>query len=1117
MGSCVGRRNSIVANQSSRTFVIDTQLLDRFTEHQVQHLRSKFHECSTSAYLDKKGLIHLFPGLKTFPPQVVNRCFHIFSENTHQIKFRTFCLVLAQLLLSSKEDQSRFVFSLFDIDSDDRLSEQELDLFLRSQHGFLRKLSESPAENIKLHKEKILAIPVARADFINWSLRNIELSDMLKPFEIIPSPASEKTIIAGKLLNNDKLEADENVYIISKDWWEVWRAYVHFGPEEEMDFEESNNEYATILPLNRRKSASLGDRPVAIDNADILECEGSIRLKNGLSYKNDFIWLKKHVWEQLYEWYGGGPELQRKVLFENNKLTIELYPLMFYIIPLDNQGNLLNGKKKPVTVSKSAFVKDLFLVSCKVFEKPIEHSRILQKIGVNWIACENSKPISSLTDLSEILIEASYVERSVLVWPIECVVKADIVKNPILPSNSITTSSNSNRSSNIDKPALKVNSLIMQGISGLVNLGNTCFLNSVLQSLLHTPMFAELFTGASVVSFINPSKTKEKDLLTLELNTLGKEMVNSKISKVSPVHFHKKFLKKFPMFSGSEQHDCHECLSLLLDSLHQELIRIGEDSITIPLVLENPADKQIEIKEADDQWKSLQGNRGSLVSDVCGGQTRTTLSCENCGHRKVLFEIFNNLSLPIPAKMEIPLNITVVLLSESFVQVTVVISRFAKIAELVEEVSKLVYLPKEKIVIGEYFVGSNLSNLSKYENEPLLRFVRDTSNLFAYEVLNTIEAAESYGKKLLKYHNQGPYYRSGQHVDVKMNEEWKTGKVVEILGESYMVSMDYEDKTQIFHSDTIAPFRIHTIVSSQKILIVLMYHQTLRNETIIPIGFPQLVSIGSWYTYADLYELSVKTAMRFSVLQQKPDAKEMFILKILDIATLKCGICKACEGCPFPNDKTELKNIENFCIGVEWKEAYFKEDIIQHDSVNEAKKINFRKPIDISSCFDAFMNKEKLESTCEKCKENKMSIQVDIWRVPDILILNFKRFAFEQGIFDKIDQPISIPFYAFDISQWVKGVEISGGLTLSTTALQNAYDLYAIILHSGGIAGGHYTSLIKIQKGDENMWVIFDDAFLYLVKEDPDNLMVAQNAYMLFYRRRKFSSSNVINLTYNFA
>ena len=335
-----------------------------------------------------------------------------------------------------------------------------------------------------------------------------------------------------------------------------------------------------------------------------------------------------------------------------------------------------------------------------------------------------------------------------------------------MPNANISSiSTNSNRS-NSEKQVIKVAPFVMAGISGLVNLGNTCFLNSVLQSIFHTPMLAEFFIGDSVASFINPSKNKEKNILALELNILAKEIVTNKSSKVNPQKFHKNFIKKFTIFNGIEQHDCHECLSLVLDTLHEELKRIGDNNVSNTLVLENPVDREFEIKEADEQWNSLQGNRGSLISDVCGGQTRTTLICENCNNRKVLFEIFTNLSLPIPASMDIPLNVTILLLNGEITQIAVAITKFAKLSEFIQEICKKAGLDKDRMLLAEYYPGSSLVNLNRYENEPLLKLVRETSNLFAYEIINTIEEAENQGKKLLKYPSQGPSYEISHHVDV---------------------------------------------------------------------------------------------------------------------------------------------------------------------------------------------------------------------------------------------------------------------------------------------------------------------------------------------------------------
>ena len=1115
MGSCVGGRKKIVRNLNSNVFVTDNQILDRFTNHQIGFLNRFFKTCSTNSYVEKKRFLQLFPNLKVFPQQVINKCFQIFSDGTPQITFRTFCLILAQLLLSSKEDQSKFVFCLFDLDSDQKLNEQELNTFFKSQSSYLRKLSENDTENIKLHKEKIGRIPVEQSDFLSWSLRNIELSDLLKPFEIIPSAITEKQIISSKLLNNENLEINEYVYLVNNEWWDVWKYYVRFDPEIE-DFEESTNEYASILPLNRKGQVHLGEKPVAIDNSKLLEGKGSLKLKGGIRYKFDFIWAKKDVWELLYTWYGGGPVIKRKVLYEHNKAIIELYPLMFYIIPIDSKGTQLDNKRKSMLISKTETIGQLLETVCISFDRSLEYSRLLYKQWNTWNICDNLRNINILEENSELLLETGFIEKSVLLWPRECrIAQEQKIISSVAPESN--TASNNTIVPNPEKQVLKATSIVVPGISGLVNLGNTCFLNSVLQSILHTPMLSEFFTGDSVASLIHPSKDRGGVILALELNALAKEIVANKFSKVNPLKFHKSFIRVFPFFDGVQQHDCHECLSAVLDTLHEELRRVGDNNVSNILSLENPVDKEFEMKEADEQWKSLQGNKGSLISDVCGGQSRRTLICEQCGNRKVLFEIFNNLSLPIPASMEIPLNITVVFLNGKITQVAVLINKFAKISELSQEVAKIVFLAKEKIILAEYYSGSILKNLKPYENESLLLHIRESSNLFAYETIVTIAEAEAQGKKVVKYIKQGPFYGVSQHVDVlTSNDTWKSGKIIEIQGQNYEISLDYEETTEIYELTKLAPFRAHTNIEATNINTFVIYHQAIRNKKVITLGFPQIVSIGSWYTHSDLYDLAYEISMGLCAARDLPENTNVFSIKVLDTNTLRCGLCKKCDGCNMIKTKNELKSLEGICLGVEWQESFFRQDIIFHESVKEIADKKIKTPIDISNCFDAYMNKEKIDSKCEKCGHKESSTQIDIWRVPDILILSLKRFAFQKGIFDKIDQPISLPFYAFDISQWVKGVETSGGLTLNTTSLQNAYDLYAIILHSGGITSGHYTALIKINTDDDSMWILFDDSSLYLLKEDPDNINITQNAYMLFYKRRKFSSSNIINLTSNF-
>jgi ubiquitin carboxyl-terminal hydrolase 4/11/15 len=89
---------------------------------------------------------------------------------------------------------------------------------------------------------------------------------------------------------------------------------------------------------------------------------------------------------------------------------------------------------------------------------------------------------------------------------------------------------------------------------------------------------------------------------------------------------------------------------------------------------------------------------------------------------------------------------------------------------------------------------------------------------------------------------------------------------------------------------------------------------------------------------------------------------------------------------------------------------------------------------------------------CNRCKELRYATKkLDIWTVPDILVIHLKRFASGQRLRDKVEMLIDFPVEGLDLSEFV---QLSEDKSL-------IYDLFAVDNHYGGLGGGHYTAAAK--------------------------------------------------------
>ncbi|KAI0065534.1 cysteine proteinase [Artomyces pyxidatus] len=572
------------------------------------------------------------------------------------------------------------------------------------------------------------------------------------------------------------MQEGQTWHLVAKSWFRRWQKAVTGEQDKEGGVDERD-----IGP---------------VDNTSIVDASG--QLSSNPTEGVDVEYLPEDAWSLLVTWYGPPIHpLSRRVITRGiaREPTLELFPPRLRVFRLVDASSSLTttGSTQYVIHSSAAtLVKDLLRDLANTVEPAsVDEYRVWRVEGADLAGCDYPSgrliqsgaevlPSSEKT-LADALIES---EDAFVVefmkdgrWIMEVPpAKALNGNGPDfgLPNNvppplfsqdtdffgrmsgststasagpSSNISSSSKQSVTITVPFNKKPS-IDPGTLGLGNMGNTCFMNSALQCLAHTPELADYFLNGVFHDELNPDNPLGMHGAIAESfgALLGRMWSDSSIStSYSPREF-KSVLQRFaPQFSGYQQHDSQELVAFLLDGLHEDLNRV----LKKPYV-EKPdwegGDEIALIKLARESWEGYMKRNDSVIVDLFQGQYRSTLVCPECHKVSITFDPFMYLTLPLPVQKKWRANIYYVPwdINKSHVKVPVEIGRDASFKDLRQLLGRWMGSNPDNLVTLEIFSHRFYKNL---DDSLLCGEMADTDVIVCYELPYHGQQARTYASK----------------------------------------------------------------------------------------------------------------------------------------------------------------------------------------------------------------------------------------------------------------------------------------------------------------------------------------------------------------------------------
>ena len=581
------------------------------------------------------------------------------------------------------------------------------------------------------------------------------------------------------------------------------------------------------------------------------------------------------------------------------------------------------------------------------------------------------------------------------------------------------------------------------GLVGFKNLGNTCFINSSLQCLFNTYDLSKYFFSNYFQEEINKkNKLGYNGIIAEGYAELLHESKTTINSVVNPIDFIKIFFKNNKSLNLRGQQDAQEFLSLLLDSLHEDLNRITNKPYK---ELREQKENENDYEASKRYWDYYKQREDSIIIDLFHGQFKSKIICSKCKKSSITYDPFIFFGVPLPSPNE---QIIIKFFFDNKCEyLGIKIGNKTKILDLKKKAIELMRMNnyKNELSDDDLYGIIEMVQVDKYK---IIRKIYNNKEVHNFDLLSLFIKKEENLELVLyekspeeKFFNIYIYPLKGDECDLSC----------------YPIALS-----------VIKEMSFNEIIHEYRNKIMSLY-TNLHNDDLIKVGLVHKIHESWIYFFANGFNSKKEcplcdTTDNFCVLYQHKNIGD--IINTIEKRDKNYGPILFVMG-------NSTKNIINRNQNLKM-ENYFHKGLFF-----------------LSDCLKLFSEDEILNLDnmwyCNSCKKHRLARkQIRLFKLPIYLIIQLKKFKNNKGIFsasnEKKEAYIKYPINNLDLSDYIEDKEIK----------KEKYDLYAVIQHHGEINNGHYTAICKIN----DKWHLFNDDKTFLI-----NNPVTKDAYLLFYKK----------------